>query len=105
MKKKTIVTVLTCGLIFVGSQSMAGESSIELGEKLFNDPTLGGSTNSKSCGSCHPGGEGLEKAGAKEDLTAMINRCIVGPLKGDKIDGRTVNMRSLKMYIESLGGK
>ncbi|MBU0479877.1 MAG: cytochrome-c peroxidase [Proteobacteria bacterium] len=97
---------MLAGCIFIAAgAATAGESSVEKGSKLFNDPALGGSTNPKSCNSCHPGGEGLEKAGAKANLTEMINRCVVGPLKGSKIDGRSVEMRSLKMYIESLSGK
>ncbi len=79
----------------------AGESSVEYGKKLFNDPTLGGSTNDKSCSTCHSNGKGLEHAGSKKNLTAMINHCITGPLGGKKIDGRSVEMRSLKMYIQT----
>jgi len=45
----------------------------------------------------------LEHAGSKKNLSKMINRCITGPLGGQKIDGRKVEMRSLKMYIQSLG--
>ncbi|MBU0483186.1 MAG: cytochrome-c peroxidase [Proteobacteria bacterium] len=83
----------------------AEQSSIEQGEKLFNDNSLGGSTNDTSCATCHPNGKDLEKAGEKQNLTETINRCITGPLKGNKIDGRTVEMRSLKMYIQSLSKK
>jgi len=90
-------------MLVVSNAAFAGESSVELGKKLFNDPALGGSTNARSCASCHPAGEGLEGSGNKENLSAMINRCIQGPLKGSKIDGRSVEMRSLKMYIQSLG--
>jgi len=82
--------------------ALAGKSSSELGKKLFNDPGLGGSTNATNCNSCHPNGKKLEKAGARKDLSKMINRCIVGPLKGKQIDGRSVSMRSLKLYIKDL---
>ena len=44
--------------IFAGS-AMGEEASVDLGKILFNDPTLGGSTNDKSCGSCHGEGEGF----------------------------------------------
>ncbi len=88
--------------IFI-STAFAGKSNLEQGKKLFNDPTLGGSTNEKSCASCHPAGDGLDQAGSNPKLTAMINQCIVGALKGEKIDGRKSEMRSLKLYIESLG--
>lgn len=99
------VSIFFLFIILAGfSVGTAGaNSSVEDGKKLFNDPTLGASQNDKSCASCHPDGEGLEKAGSNPKLTQMINRCIVGALKGEKIDGRTSEMRALKLYIESLG--
>lgn len=102
MRKSNLLMVLLAGTFLVaGSQALAGKSSVEHGKELFNDPTLGGSTTDKSCNSCHPGGEGLEKAGSNENLAKIINRCITSALKGEKIDGRSVEMRSLKMYIQS----
>lgn len=102
MKPKSLVlgTILLLGL-FAGA-AVAGEASVELGQKLFNDPKLGNGTSGKSCNSCHAGGNGMEKAGKRADLAAMINQCIVGALKGQKIDTSAVEMRSLKMYIASL---
>lgn len=95
--------ISAAALLLSSGAGFCGESSVELGKKLFNDPTLGGSTNDKSCNSCHADGKGLEKAGAKDNLSDIINQCVTGPLGGQKIDGRTVEMRSLKMYIQSLG--
>lgn len=97
--------IVLFSILLAGSLPAAEKSSLELGQKLFNDATLGGSKNETSCTTCHQDGKGLEKAGAKKDLVKMINNCITGPLKGEKIDGRSVEMRSLKMYIESLGSK
>jgi len=105
MDLKKIVVLSGVALMLSSLPALAGKSSVELGKQLFNDPTLGGSTNAKSCNSCHPDGEKLEKAGAKKNLTKLINRCITGPLGGQKIDGRSVEMLSLKMYIESLAEK
>ena len=103
MKKSNLFVVILAGtLLLTGGQAMADKSSVELGKKLFNDPTLGGSTNAKSCNSCHAGGEGLENAAENKKLVKVINQCITGPLKGKKIDGRTAEMRSLKMYINTL---
>jgi cytochrome c553 len=102
MKKMLLSVALIFAFSISANVALGGESSSALGEKLFNDSTLGGSTNPKSCASCHPKGEGMAKAADRSDLTEMINRCIVGPLKGEKIDGRSVEMRSLKMYIQSL---
>jgi cytochrome c peroxidase len=102
MKQKKLVLGTMLLVVFWAGAATAGESSVELGQQLFNDPKLGGGTSGKSCNSCHAGGQGMEKAGKRADLIAVINQCIVGPMKGQKIDGRTKEMRSLKMYIESL---
>ncbi len=66
------------------------KTSIEKGKTLFNDPKLGGSTNEESCNSCHPAGEGLEKACGKKSfmdgkvhsLDEMVNTCAKMTLKG-----------------------
>jgi cytochrome c peroxidase len=79
------------------------EASVELGRKLFNNPGLGGSKNSVNCNTCHQNGEDLQNAGQKPNLTAIINQCIIGPLKGEAINDHTVAMESLRMYIMSLG--
>jgi cytochrome c peroxidase len=102
MDRKTMAVLAAAAVMSFAVPAVAGKSSVELGKKLFNDPALGGSTNSTSCNTCHPDGKKLARAGKRKDLTAMINRCIVGPLKGERIDGRTVAMRSLKLYIKSL---
>ncbi len=102
MTKIKIVLVLAVGLVLCSYSAWAGKPSVELGEKLFNQPGLGASENATSCGSCHPQGKGMEKAGANPQLAAMINRCIQGPLKGEEINEKTEAMESLKMYIKSL---
>ena len=104
MRKWYVAVILTVSALLLTGPALAGKSSVEYGKQLFNDSHLGGSTNAESCNSCHPDGNGLEKAGSNPRLSDLINRCITGPLKGEKIDGRSVEMRSLKMYIESLGG-
>ena len=96
------VTILSAGSLLFCSQAMAGKSSIEIGKELFRDPGLGGSANSKNCNDCHANGKGLEKASASKKLVKKMNRCITDHLAGAKIDGRTAEMRSLKMYIKSL---
>ena len=105
MDIRKIVASAAATLLLAGSPALAGESSAELGKKLFNDPALGGSANAKSCNSCHPDGEKLEKSGERKDLAELINRCITGPLEGAKLDGRSVEMRSLKLYLQSLAKK
>lgn len=83
--------------------SQSEEASVVRGKTLFNDPALGGSTNPTSCNTCHENGKGLERAGAREDLAAMINTCIEQALQGKKLDERTPEMGSLQLYIRSLG--
>jgi len=103
MKKGSMAVIFGLTVILWAALALAGKSSVEYGKQLFNDPTLGGSTNESSCNTCHADGKGLEKSGSNSNLVKVINQCITGPLKGEKIDGRTAEMRSLKMYIESLG--
>ncbi len=104
MQKKTLALIGAVAITLAAAgPAFCGKSSVELGKKLFNDPALGGSTNDTSCNTCHPDGKKLENAGKRKDLGKMINRCIIGPLKGKRIDGRKIEMRSLKMYIQSLG--
>lgn len=101
--KNTCLFIMLAAVLGLASFPAAGEdASKELGEKLFNDPALGGSKNTESCGACHPGGEGLEGAGRLANLTEAINLCIERPLKGEKIGVDSVEMKSLVLYIKSL---
>ena len=102
MRTGYMAAFLAVSVFLLAGSALAGKSSVEYGKQLFNDQTLGGSTNESSCNTCHADGKGLEKAGSNPKLVKVINQCITGPLKGEKIDGRTVEMRSLKMYIQSL---
>ena len=104
MKKGFTMAIIFGLTVILGAAfALAGKSSAENGKQLFNDTTLGGSTNDSSCNTCHADGKGLKQSGDNPKLVKVINQCITGPLKGEKIDGRTVEMRSLKMYIQSLG--
>jgi len=106
MTKKNLILALTFSFLLATGIGVAAEkSSADLGQQLFNDATLGGSADDKSCNSCHAEGKGLEKAGANPKLTAAINACLTGQMGGEKIDGRTAPMRSLKMYVESLAAE
>ena len=94
------MTMLASGLAFADHHMSA-----QTGQKLFNDPTLGGGAKGKSCNSCHPGGKGLEGAGVKKNLEEMINACIEGPVGGKKLDPKSAEIVALKAYIVSLGKK
>ena len=102
MKKQMWLAAVLAMFLTTGIAQAAGKSSVELGKEMYNDPKLGGSTNESSCNSCHAGGKGLENAAEKKKFTKLINNCLVGQMEGEKIDGRKVSMRSLKMYIKSL---
>lgn len=85
----------------------------EKGKAMFNDPKLG--TNGKSCGSCHPNGKGLEKAGdmskkewktpagKEKSLEDAVNICITVALKGKALDKKSQQMHDMVAYIHSLG--
>lgn len=106
MNRIRLVTTIVAGIVlFNGGQAIAGKTSVEMGRKLFNDTTLGGSTNDKSCNSCHPAGEGLERAADNKKIVKIVNQCITGPMAGNKIDGRSAEMRSLKMHFKTLAAQ
>jgi len=103
--KGVLITIITVLAVFsvIGMVVAAPEISIEKGKALFNDPKLG--TNSKTCGTCHMDGKGLERSGANADLVRVINGCIVGPLRGKALEDTSAEMQSLVLYIKSLAGK
>ena len=86
--------------------------SVENGKKLYNDPTLGGSTNPKSCNTCHPGGKGIEHSGTKDysslmglvatSLEDVVNICIERPLMGKPLAHDSQEMQDIVAYIRSL---
>lgn len=99
MKKSIVMTAL---LLLASGPVWAVEPAVEHGKKLFNDPGLGGSVNAKSCASCHPNGQGMEKAGKNPQLGERINQCITRPLAGQPLAAGSLEMRSLMLYINSL---
>ncbi len=93
------------------SPAMAGEAqkpSVELGKKLFNDPSLG--TNGKACSTCHQSEEkvgvlaakGVWFGGRARTLEQAINICVTGPLAGKALPENSVEMKSIAMYMQSL---
>jgi len=94
-----VVALLGEGMVYAAQN----EASVAQGKALFNDPKLG--TSGKTCGSCHPNGSGLEKAGAIKDIPQMVNNCISKPLKGKPLDVKSTQMQSLVLYIKSIGAK
>lgn len=102
MKKTCLAILVTTSVAFCAAYAISSDASVEKGKMLFNDPGLAGSTNSRSCGGCHPDGKGLAGAGDSDSLAKMINTCIERPLKGQPLDENSSEMESLKLYIKSL---
>jgi len=108
-----IITVFISILLGAGSIASGEEASVKKGEALFNDPELG--SIGSSCNTCHTDGRGLEKAAKKmtwiiggkvhSTLEGAINYSIVTGLRGNALNVESVEMRSLVLYIKSLGGK
>jgi len=98
---KNAVMVLFLVLATASWGAAAEQPSLKRGEELFNSTQLG--TSGKSCASCHPGGEKLEEvAGYKDDeLAAIINQCIMKPLKGKPLAAGSTDLTSLIIYLKS----
>jgi cytochrome c peroxidase len=104
MKRVKVLFFFLLAVSFSFSGAFAVQRvSLELGKKLFNDTTLG--TTGKSCNTCHTDGKDLSKAGAMNELPRIINVCITQNLKGKALDVNSVEMKSLILYIKSLGQK
>ncbi len=113
---KTLAIVIVCiiatGLLFTAA--FAG-GDVEKGKTLFNDTEFAGATSGKSCNSCHPDGNGLERAADKKEFNIMgkkqnsleeaVNLCIEMAIKGKSIDTASNQMMDIVAYIRSLGMK
>lgn len=100
--KKTITVAAILSVTTICGMT-AEIPSVSKGKELFNSATLG--TDGKSCGSCHPGGKGLIEAAADADqeLAEIVNACIGKALKGKPLGANSQEMKSLVMYLKSLG--
>lgn len=93
---------------FAASADEPVKVSIELGKKLFNDPTLG--TNGRSCATCHISDEKIAAladkkvwfGGEAKTLEQAINICIKGPLEGTQLPEDSVEIKSIAQYMKSL---
>jgi len=110
--KISLLSVIALALVF--SFAFAA-SNVEKGKALFDAPKFAGGTAGKSCASCHPDGQGLEKAGMKKEwktpagpaktLEEAVNLCIVNALKGKALDPKSEEMKDIVAYIKSLEKK
>ncbi len=89
-----------------------GYADAAAGRALFHDTALGGSSNSKSCYSCHKRESELAGSADKDydamfgfvtrDIEDVINLCIVLPLKGKPYAKDSQEMADLIAYLRSL---
>ena len=98
-----LLTIAAFSLVAGLAIGMDQEPNIDKGKMLFNDPNLG--TTGKSCNDCHSLGRGLKKVGTRQDLEEVVNSCITAALKGKALDPKSIEMRSLVLYLRSLGAK
>ena len=102
MKRKFCGIFVLLFMVFSVQAGVAGDTiKIESGRQLFNDPTFAMSTNEKSCNSCHPDGKRIGTM-SKKDYAEMINRCIVGALKGEALEKDSEEMEAMQAYLLSL---
>jgi cytochrome c len=102
MKRKFCGIIVLLFMVFNAQAGVTGDTTkIESGRQLFNDPAFAMSTNGKSCNSCHLDGKGIGTI-ANGDYTEMINRCIVGALKGQAIERDSEKMEAMQAYLQSL---
>ena len=69
-----IILIALVTVVGISSVFAAEGASIDKGKALFNDPKLG--TTGKSCNTCHPDGQNIQKAGIRSDLEQIVNGCI-----------------------------
>ena len=109
MKTVKGMVLLVFGLLIMITLVYAG-GNVENGKKHFNDATFAGSTNDRSCNTCHPGGKGLEDvaedyAKKADALKNQVNACIKAPLQGKSLSAESKEMKDIIAYMKSLGGK
>jgi cytochrome c len=115
MKKGFLIALISIVLVISAGVSFAGwhKGPFQKGKALWNDPKLAGSTNEKSCGTCHPNGKKVN--GKKKRFKIMgktlksreaaINFCIEMALKGKPLQKNSEEMKSLVSYMKTLKGK
>ncbi len=112
MRRLKFIPFVMLAAIFVFSMVLAvKDDAVERGKTLFNDPEFAGGLSGKSCATCHPDGEGMDKAAARKEwkdsegnvktLEDMINQCIIGALEGEALDKNSEEMKDIVAYIKS----
>jgi len=114
MKILKVVLLLIAAYGMILSFAHAAGDAVK-GKASFNDTTFAGATTGKSCNTCHPNGNGLEKAGDKPEFSIMggtqksleevVNVCIENAIQGKAIDPSSEQMTDIVAYIKSLKGQ
>jgi hypothetical protein len=103
--KPLFITCMVISFALTAAMAMAADQkSLELGEDLFHDPNLGGSTNQMSCSSCHAWGYRLQDAATHPDLLSAIRQCLIKELGGSNRN-RIFDMQALRTYVLSLSAE
>jgi hypothetical protein len=103
MMKPLFITGMAISFALATAMAMAADqrSYEEIGQNLFFDPAMGGSTNVLSCNSCHSRGYRLDNAATNSNIMPAIRQCLIENLGGSK-EGNQVDMRALRAYIVSI---
>lgn len=111
MKALSVISMIILIVGFVTINAFS-QGRPEKGIAYFNDPGLGGSTNAKSCATCHPEGKGLKGVAEKKQYTQtgdvdkalaeVVNQCIVKALKGKALGSNSVELQDMVAYLKTL---
>ena len=86
-----------------GSDSPEAARALALGEELFFDPNVGGSTNSWSCNTCHGGGAGLGSAADLLNPKQAVRYCVSNRM-GGILERKDWHVGALTIYVLSFSG-
>ena len=110
---RRLLSAIIVNLFFVAVTGAAAVEDKTAGEVLWTDPGLGGSTNDKSCATCHPKGKNID--GSKKVFKIMgkelkspedaVNFCIEKALQGKPIPAKSDHMLKLLQHMKTFKGK
>ena len=107
MKKIVVLlVVLVLAAILVIPNVSGRRFSRQWGEQLYENPSIGGSGNDRSCRSCHSKDDAKFHQAilnrTKEELIEIINRCIKVHLKGQPFPEKAPELISVRLYLNYL---
>ncbi len=116
MQSMKIVALIAVAMFLVSAALAIDATPEDRGKALFNDTKLGGGTSGRSCGICHPDGEGLEGVTNKKEwktpcgqnfkvLEERINLCVTKALEGTALNVKSAQMTDLVSYLKTIKPK